>query len=492
MKFLIFDHFFQQDIEALRVVATGHQLRVFQASVLSDIARKYLPAWAFGSFDPQGFARTDYVKAYQHYEEKSREVLHDLYLTFPFDAVIAPSDVFPYIRPWVTQTHELGLPFIVLQKETTVMPLFMIENARAIGQVFPFIGDLMLVCSERLKQFWLNTGAVADKIVVTGQPRFDFYRCPERWQTWAELGLQIPVERPTILFLSYDVGITYAIGSDSAPTWMQLRTETEMTLIDMARQSRFNVLIKPHPQQQGFHDYQEKLRKMAGPLWGKTVQFISGLSDARQLITNADVIVGFQTTGLIEAMAAGKKPVYTFWTEPAMRVADDLIPFHQMEDVLSIAHSPQELESLLLSERENVFTEEQTRRRLHLVEEHLGPLDGHASERCLKLIEDYVADYADHAETAVLAFRRDLDMWSPAYCRRQLPLARLASAFWGLVEWLLPVVYPIWLVVRWLQGKRGPASTRRRIVERRLAAEEKAAYCRNALNEILGVSRQGG
>lgn len=479
MKFLVIDHYFQHDIESLCHVASGHELRVWPASRLGQLAGRYFPPSVFSSLLGEAYALPEYAEARQRYLFAARRVLHRIYMTFPFDGIISPSDTIFYLRAWVEAVHELGLPFIVLQKETAISPYTMNEDARGIGQSLPFIGDLMLVCSEHHKQFWLNAGANGNKIVVTGQPRFDFYSRQDLWQPREKIGFAVPANCPSILFFSYDLG-AYSPDGVAAPTWKQLRTETEEVLIGLAQQGYYNVIVKPHPQQQGIPAYRDHLRALAGSQWDKTVQLVPGDSDARQLIVNANVVVGFQTTALFEALAAGKHVVYTFWSTPAHEFVADLLPFHEMEGALTVACSPSDLKRLLLSMSESKLDVQQPKRQSEVVKQ-LGPLDGHAAERCLKLIEEYVADYADHIETATLSFRRDLDARSPAYCRRELRIAPIAAAFWGLMEWLLPVVHPIWVALRWLLSRRGPAFTHRRVAERRRAAEEMLAYCRIAL-----------
>ena len=484
MKILIINHNFDADIAALKEAQSGNEFRVVSASRLSIIAGRILPAWAFCSFKPEDFSRADYIKKYRCYKECARQVMHDIYMTFPFDVIVSPTDTIVYIRPCVEIAHELGVPFIVLMKETTVMPLFMTENAAAISRVFPFIGDLVLTCSERLKTFWLNAGTAEKNIAVTGQPRFDFYSQNKKTCIPKET-TQVKRNLPTVLFLSYDVDITYEIGREAAHTWIQLRDETESSLLKLARLGCVNVLIKPHPQQQGLINYQKKLKKHSGDMWGNTVQYISEDFDARHLIEIADVVVGFQTTALIEAMAAKKKVVYTFWTQLAELFAADLLPFHKMNGAISVANSPAELENILTTHNEYSMSRDGEMQRLDFVTEHLGLVDGSSAKRCMSIIEAFCAKYAEQTIETNLELRDRLNELAPAYCRRQLhQQVWLVAPFWRLIEFLLPVVHPVWVILRRLMGRPGSAYTRRRVTERRCAAEELAINCQTALDQI--------
>ena len=59
-------------------------------------------------------------------------------------------------------------------------------------------------------------------------------------------------------------------------------------------------------------------------------------ADARRLILAADVVVGFQTTAMIEAAVAGKPVVYTGWDPEERRLADRLTPFDEIDPPITV------------------------------------------------------------------------------------------------------------------------------------------------------------
>jgi len=483
VRLLIVDHFFGQDIDALRHAAAEHELRVVSPDLLGAVARKMFPASVFSDSLGETYARPEYALARQRYEARASSILQSLYCAYPFDALIIPSDTIVYLRACIPAAHQMGIPVIVLNKETTISPHTLTAEARVIGEFLPFISDRLLVCSENNRRFWLNAGADARRLFVTGQPRFDLYRQPSRWKTLECLGVPVKEGLPTLLFFSYDVG-AYSPEGPSAPVWTQLLTETEKVLVDLARAGHFNLLVKPHPQQQRIRETQERLSSLAGPAWGKLVQWLPGGLDTRQLIVNAQTVVGFQTTAMFEAMAAGKRVVYTFWTDATARLGDAVVPFHEMGDALLVARSQRELETHVLSDPGSLLTEARTRSRSLEIEKQLGPVDGHASERCIELIEECVADHATQVEAPALSLRRRLALEAPARCRRALSSAQLDSVSWRLVDWLWPVASPTWMAVRWFLGKRGPALSRHSVIERRRAAEERVVACRADLGRF--------
>ena len=156
MNFLFIDHYFSQDIQEMSAAAGNHAIRIVPFTYFYFAARRRFPLSVFSGLE--NYYAPENASARAQWAVEARRLLHNLYLSFPFDAIIATSDSFFYLRDVVAAARELGIPFIVLQKETTIAPQTMTTHAQNIGRLFPFIGDLMLVCSERHKQFWLATG----------------------------------------------------------------------------------------------------------------------------------------------------------------------------------------------------------------------------------------------------------------------------------------------------------------------------------------------
>jgi len=483
MKLLILDHFFSQDIDALRTTAEGVQFKVVPAATLWNLAAKYFPPRVFGAYSE--YWRPIYADARMQYAAAATRLLYNFYRLFPFDAVVVPSDTFFHVRAWVDATRTMGLPFIVLQKETTISPMTMTEHSVETGKFFPFVSDLMLVCSEHHKQFWVRSGAPPDKIIVIGQPRFDFYRKADQWRSLDELGIDLVPGRPCVLFLSYDLdAYSPELGG---PTWQRLRTESEAVLFGLARTGRCNVLIKPHPQQQGLPDYEGQLRAAAGGLWNRSIRLLSREFDTRQLIVNAAVVVGFQTTALLEAMIAGKAAVYTFWTEPTARFIDALIPFHEMDSAVHVATSADDLERFVARATGPAESETDMPRRMAHAERLLGRVDGGASRRALALMAKAVADAAVCAPPEAWALRRALAAEGPAFSRRALVRALAMASAWRLAEWLLPVAYPLWRALKRRRTRYGRElggvydDYRAEILNRRRVALETINDCRAVL-----------
>jgi hypothetical protein len=381
LNVLAVDHFFDQDLVALeerpdlRIRRIPYQrLRRKAIQFLGrDVSRRledYTVPW-----------REEGRRRYATWLERE---LGRMYREQPFDVVVLPSDSFFYVRALPAVAHGLGVPVVVVQKETVLSEDTMVEYSREVGQYAPFISDMMAVCSERHREFWLRTGASPEQFLVTGQPRFDVY---------ARRALDLPQgdRRPRVLFLSYILD-AYAPGVGQGmglSTWRTLRDETEGVLWDAVRAGAVEeVVVKCHPQQSRRPEAR-RIQGIAGSLWGERVSVARGDADTRQLIIEADVVVGFQTTALYEAAAAGKPTIYAAWGEAYEAACATLLQFHTAPPgCVHHARGREELAGLLADP--SPPSAEPTVLR-GWFEEALGPVDGGACERVTAVLTSAVA-----------------------------------------------------------------------------------------------------
>ena len=365
MRVLAFDHFFSQDLHALRsALEPTDTLVVEPYQRLWHLARRHFPADAFHTLEAAyeesaGDAWRRYLPAAERLARRLRQAARP-------EVFVVPSDVFFYLRPVIQDFARHGVPTVVVQKETTISPMVMTAHAEQVRASTPFISDHMTVCSDRQKQFWLNAGTDPAAITVTGQPRFDRY-------AQARAGTRRPGP-PRLLYLSYE-DIAYLPSDTGMPfdgSWRPLREATEQTLAAAARRG-WAVTAKRHPQQS------------ASPEWlGDAVRRAPQSADTRDLIVDADVVVGFQTTALFEAAAAGRRVLYPAWGEVFDEVVDLLIPFHQLPGVATHLRSAGELDQALAGGAQAIPTPDPGGRDTY--EEHLGPVDGLACERVIAIL----------------------------------------------------------------------------------------------------------
>jgi hypothetical protein len=408
VRFLVLEHHFAQDIDALRCAAGAElELDVIPFELLRSEALRVLPQEVATGL--RAFAKPELEGARRRYAAILREILEDRFTAAPFDAVVMPSDTFFYVRSVPQVAHALGVPFLVAQKETTISEYTMREHAEEMRRYSPPLADRMTVCSERHRSFWVRAGGAPERIVVTGQPRFDFYLRPSEWPTDVPFG----DGGPSVLFLSYAVDAYHpGEGRDGASTWSALHSQTERGLYELARRG-WRVLIKPHPQQR--LEAVREWRERAGALWGRRVFLVNPRADVRPLIVAADVTVGFQSTALLEAMLAGRPGLYTAWDEEAMSLGHELIPFHEWDDAIAVVRRADSLAESVASARGQQCAAGALQRRREIAERYLGPLDGLAAERTVAVLRDEADRWAASRGAGERELRERL-------ARRRVPL----------------------------------------------------------------------
>lgn len=348
MKILVVNHFFDQDIEAMADANETHDIRVLSYGILEDIAIAQLPEEIRADFS---YNTVDLPEVKFNYTRALEELFDQIYFEFPFDVLVTPSDTFYWIRELVQILKERNIPVVVVDKEGMISPYFFNAYWKDIRDRAPFISDYLLVWSHRQKNFWKMAGVDERRIMVTGQPRSDFWHKPYKWKQKNELGLGLNSEKKMVLFFSYDpwAYIPWHIYEGGKVSWQRIRKETHSALMSFARQRNdVEIIIKMHPQQA----YPQEMNKLVANESLKNVFLTGGAILSNQLIINADVVVGFLTTAVAEAMITAKQIIYTFWDDARFKWSEEIIPYHK-SGAVEIAKSPDELKRKIAHALEN-------------------------------------------------------------------------------------------------------------------------------------------
>lgn len=305
---------------------------------------------------------------------------------FPIDLILVPNDNYFFIREFIAVARNHGVRTVVLDKEGIISPhSFNAESARA-RAFTPFIADHIFVWSHRQKSFWQEKGVPADSITVVGQPRSDLLFLPpgDRVRTHFEH------EQPLVTVFSY-LDTAYMPAEYvrlKGASWRVMKTETHEIARELAvAYPQFNFVLKCHPLQRDLGDIRDRCQ------FGN-LKVIGGSALGNELILRSELIVGFQTTALIEAMLVGKNVIYTAWDPHIAHMQEHLLPFHRAGGIV-VADSPETLQrvarSYLAGDRSAFdFSEAELARRREFVAEYLYQADGNASRRLLVELEKFV------------------------------------------------------------------------------------------------------
>lgn len=289
-----------------------------------------------------------------------RDFLRKLWRVFfairPVDVVLTGNFGYFQERELATVLEEFGTPFIALHKENLKSPgrvkfWHFVYNERR-GK---FTGRKILVYNDIERDLQISSGIMeSDKVAVVGMPRLDMFH---RWRR-EHAGSKPERPRSSVLLFAFDRADKLpavrrksgaGIPGNVEPmderwgnnlSWTRLGTELHQTILRLARmRPDLDIVVKTKDRPRKQKDIMEML-SMDGQELPSNVRLVTS-GDPFQLVADSKVIVGFNTSGLLEALAAGK-PVVVPWfgeaTDPEMRphIID-------LGDAVDYGHSPDEL-----------------------------------------------------------------------------------------------------------------------------------------------------
>jgi hypothetical protein len=378
--FVIFNHHYDLDIEALCAANTPHTLWVLDPFRLFTDVRLFFPPeqrdlnCVYGAGPMRGSIdrlKNAWVRAF------AKRLVRDTRI----DALITPADTFFYLRPLIEELRELGVPTVVQDKEGTIAPSDMMkEHARVMAERYPPIADLYLFWNSNVREFWRMIGLPDERAQILGQPRSDFFFHPERWPSKSSLGLD-PNKR-LVVFFTYDAD-TYLRTTEPVAErpWKGLRDATHAALRALARERPdIEVVVKAHPQQVELAEVEAEFA--AEPL--PNLRVTAGAATASHLLVHADVVVGFQSTVMIEAMLLPKPVIYAGWGPAHDARSADLVPIHASGGC-ALPTSEGDLQRMLRAALDGTLqpTPSMLEARRRFTDGYFYGADGHVCERVL-------------------------------------------------------------------------------------------------------------
>lgn len=282
-------------------------------------------------------------------------------------------------RELAAASSAAGVPFIVIQKESVRSPTQRQWFTQAYRDLIgPFGGSAVAVYSEEDRAS-LIAGGVADAsdIVVVGCPRIDVLH---RLRAGRE-DSHAPPTAPVVLF-SIDSNSGAWTPFDGrrpvpGPRWERLASATEMAFVAAAREHPerpFVIKTKIGMEAQ-------QLGRIPAVL-PANLQLVSG-GLATGLLKSAAVVVGFNSTTLLESLAAGIPTVMPRFEEA--RDASGWV--FDLEGAVQVVEDPDGLPGAVARALADGFCRELTPATREVLERYVGNADGEASRRAWKLLQ---------------------------------------------------------------------------------------------------------
>ncbi len=294
----------------------------FPGGIMKAIARGFLPE----TIDDNNYAnlseaeeaakrryRTFLIKTFRHLQKLCR-----------IDMIISGNFAYFAERELHGASEQLGIPFIILHKENLKSPArlsFYEDHYRR--RRGPFSGRHIIVYNALERELQIAAGVLSpDRITVCGMPRLD------RVHAWRRREAQRTLpNNPLVLFFTFGAKTGLPVlrrkfgdgtNVESLPSFDNLSWEktAELTMEAIIRFARENPHVTIIVKSKRAAGHLTSFREIANGDVPPNVTFADG-GDPLDLLKNAWVVVGMNSTALLEAIAMGKPVLSPNFAEAA-------------------------------------------------------------------------------------------------------------------------------------------------------------------------------
>ena len=258
--------------------------------------------------------------------------------------------------------------------------------------------DQLLVSNKLHKEFFIKCGFEQSNIIITGKPDTDYWFSKKIKPEKSELSSFIDPKKKLILFFAFGrrnyLNFYY---KGEKRDWLSLADDYHETIEDILKLHKDNVQILykigGKPARDNYPNFDKFIKNIEKINARNSLLILDGNSSTLDLINISDIVIGFHTLGIVEAMFTNKPIIYGGWGDLFNDIKDTLIPFHKWKG-LTFCDSNQsfknEIEKYVKNNNlKNISNEEYNCRKLNREEIFYKP-DGNTSKRILDAIEKLV------------------------------------------------------------------------------------------------------
>ena len=339
-----------------------------------------------------------------------REVLEIVRGRLAFDCAMTPAVHYRGDFPWAGACEELGVPFVALHKEFTVIDERHLPERIELYRKgrFRFQGSWVLVTNESARKLFTE-GRVFDpeRIEVTGLPRMD-----QLFEMGLDSDRQDRSKQQVTLFsfAHYCGGLGFnkerrsrLFSKNDDEGFVRLFDAVHGAIAELA--ARYpNVTFKIKPKAPADW-WKAEIDRVFRARTGKTTKELPNCAivseSAADLIRNSDVVIGFNSTVLLESLALRRPTIMPYFAEAA-----ETYPYNvYLSDFLeafTLARSEGELTERIeaILERRGQPAELTADERHRCLTYYLGFDDPGSAERVVAAVRRVVARYRDGAAPA--------------------------------------------------------------------------------------------
>ncbi len=258
--------------------------------------------------------------------------------------------------------------------------------------------DLMTTHNSFHKALFVESGFASSKIKVNGATQSDYWSKPTFWKDLNEIDQNLNESLLKILFFSFGkrTYMNFYYGEEKR-TWLPLIQDVNDVLIDILDQfyGKIQILYKfsGKLKRDTSEDVSRLIKKSQKHIKNKNLVFLDGSKSSFDLIRHCQAVLGFQTSGMIEAMNTNKPIIYSAWGDLYGDIKDTLLPLED-SNCLTVCKSKDELYYSLCNLINNyddiTIKNNQEVSRAEFIEKYFTNSDGLVSDRLADIIYEKI------------------------------------------------------------------------------------------------------
>ena len=319
-----------------------------------------------------------------------------LYRLMGVDLVIGPHIHFANDVDWGAASEALGVPYIVLHRENLLASVgirrSVRERVRLVGARFE--GRHIIVHNEKIRRLFIQTGYCADRqISAPGCMRMDAL-------------VHRVMDGDRISDLPRVVMFPYIVGNHQRLEFRLLKSALDRLNVFLARfaldHPEVEMVMKPKLKWADRNEQFEPALQAAGLNAAEIPNFtVRSDLDVHDLVFSSSVMIGVNTTTLIEAALAGCRAIIPYLEEMHDPHINDFPYFHDDFPSLLVARSLEELEEEIFKGLSGEPLPDTTLAAYRaLFEDYVSTLDARATERTVALLSSVTGSGASASAPA--------------------------------------------------------------------------------------------
>jgi len=304
------------------------------------------------------------------------------------DAFITCSFFYRVDLSWQVACQKINVPFYVLHKESLQDPVILKRNTKRFKSMgMKFYGHKIFVYNQLAKQLLLDADICDEsKIAVTGACRMD-----SLIHNVKSGKIKAPQKRVTLFSFHHSIG--RVILKEHTNYFSHREDDGFVKYFDAVHTQMVKFAVK-HPDIEVFIKpkwgglWAEKIEEIVFRETGKQSQDIKNLNivwdcDAQKLIESSAVVVGINSTALIESLMIGRAVILPLFEEASGKYYEDHIYFKEYQDqVFDIVKEPEKIEAAILDKIQNNRSAPPMPEKM--IEDYLGFFDNCSTARTVE------------------------------------------------------------------------------------------------------------